>query len=257
MMKRSLSPSMVLNVVFFTGFLVLAWGTWSSYDAWTDASPGNGEERADVVSAMLSQELRLLFPDPSMGSAQYAIVTDKNLFSSERRAWSPPPSVAGDAPQAEPQAQTFLPDTTGIRLYGTSIVPDRKTALVYFERFASRQKHRILEEGETARDEGERGESFYFVLKKLEQDSVVLVDAQGREHVIGLYEHMRTEPPRGPQQSTRMNAQSAPSATAGENEPVRRVEDIPESLEERERLAKEGRLRRISTPSGPVFQPVE
>jgi len=248
---------MVLNVVFFTGFLVLVWGTWNSYDAWRDGSAGDKEERAGVDSAMLSQELRMLFPDTSSAASQFAIVTESNLFSPERRPWSPPPQVPDDASQGESQAQTLLPDAGGIRLYGTSIGPDRKTALVYFERFVSKQKHRILEEGETARDEGERGESFYFVLKKLEQDAVVLMDAQGREHVIGLYEHMRAEPPQGPQQSTSMNAQPLLPVAAEGNEPIRRVEDMPESLQERERLAKEGRLRRISTPSGPVFRPVE
>ncbi len=258
-MKRKVSSSMILNLLFIVGTLALAWGTWNAYFDWKRTPLTADDDSMDAVSAMLPQELRMMLADASPATSEYGIVTEKNLFSPNRRAWAPPPQVAEDASQGENQAQALTPEALGIRLYGTTIGLGQKTALLYFERFVSKQKHRILGEGETARDEGERGESVYFILKGLEQDAVVLEDAQGREHPIGLYEHPRTEPVAapGPRQGAGMNGPAFAPVPGDGNEPILRMEDIPESLEERERLAAEGRLRRISTPAGPVFRPVE
>ncbi|WP_045221780.1 hypothetical protein [Desulfonatronum thioautotrophicum] len=260
-MKSIISPSALINVLLLSGSLILLFVGWNAYRHHAGAPAPDALTRMDDRSAALPEELRSMFADTPPSNSQYAAVTERNLFSPERRPWAPPPDVSREAVASPPPP---ILENPRVRLYGTTITPVRRSALLYFESFSSQRKHRILEVGETARDEGDRGDSAYFVLVRLDADSAVLEDPHGREHVIGLYEHPRVPPPRPSSPGPARDATPAPVASSPAEteasmslEPIRRMEDIPESLEEREQLAREGRLNRISTPFGPVFRPIQ
>lgn len=260
-----LRPSTLLSILFVFGATVFAWMGWESYqDGVRQGLPLRGQQ-ADETSAMLPMELSALLSEAPPPLTQYQPISDKNLFSPDRKPWTPPappPKPAEEPIAEEPPPPAPPPGDPRIRLYGTTITDNRRTALLYFDRFTSKQKHRLLEVGETARDEGERGERYFFVLQSIEQDKAVLEDADGWEHVVGLFDHERRAPAPEPTPAA-TTPERAPTAgnedqgVAPTGEPIRRMEDIPESLEEREQLAEEGRLRRLSTPFGPVFRPIE
>ena len=265
-MKRKIQPSTMLNVLVLSGSLILVLAAWCTYRDRAGMPLPGGDVRLDDRAAMLPQELRILLAEvPPPTFTQYGTVAEKNLFSPDRREWAPPPPAATE--ETMPEHALPAPQTQRVRLYGTIISQDIETALLYFEQFSSPRKHRIMEVGETVWDESNDGNDASFVLVRLEKDLAVLEDQLGLEHVVRLYDHQRK-----PVESVahvlldklaRHDAAVSPrppseaSETDDENGPIRRMEDIPKSLEEREQLAREGRLLRINTPFGPVFRPVE
>ena len=265
---RLLRPTTLLSLLFVFGAAAFAWMGWESYQAGVHQGLPSVDQQADETAAMLPMELNALLSETPPPLSQFQPVSDKNLFSPDRKPWAPPPPPP--KPKKEPKAEEPPPPPPPppgdprIRLYGTTLTDTRQAALLYFERFSSKQKHRLLDVGDTARDDGERGDRNFFVLKSIEHDKAVLEDADGWEHVVGLFDHERRAPAPIPTPTPVAAAPSRTDAAEQEDqdspeqgEPIRRMEDIPESLEEREQLAKEGRLRRISTPFGPVFRPVE
>lgn len=225
-------------------------------------------EDAGEASGMVVQELRAMFSEVPPAISQFDTISEKNLFSPERAAWAPPPPP----PVVEEEETDEAPPPSGphrIRLYGTTIGSERKVALLYFERFSSNRKHRMVGEGETVRDDGDGPRGGEFLVKQVEPERVVLADASGQEIVVGLYDHERSAPPPPPEPPTKPAQQpqappqmpatplTMPAPPPPSGDVIRRMEDMPETLEEREQAAKEGRLRRISTPFGPVFRPLE
>jgi hypothetical protein len=239
-------------------------------------TPGTGER----TPATVLDEMRTLFAHVPPAASQYTDISERNMFSPERRPWAPPPTEPPRDSSAEAE-MSALSGPSGIRLYGTTISDEQKQALLYFERFSSRQKHRLATEGEIVRDEGERGETVYYQVVSVGRDRVELQDARGNDITVGLYDHQKTELPpsqpppavitqprptaqlQGQPQSEQQPQTSPEGATVAPDvpnsglEPIRRMEDMPESTEEREQLVREGRLRRIDTPFGPVYRPVE
>jgi hypothetical protein len=256
----------VLTLLLFLGAAALAGASVYEYRREAaDLAPPAGADQEEV-SGMLVQELRAMFAEVPPPISQFSAVAEKNLFSPDRTAWAPPPPPPKTEPDQEAEEPPPPPGSHRIRLYGTTISPSEKTALLYFERFSSKQKHRLVAEGETVSDDGEKARGGEFVLQSVKKDAAILTDKDGHEIVVGLYDHERTDPPPPPKPAA--DPKPSPTQPPGQpvaaesqppsaGEPIRRMEDIPDSKEEREQLAKEGRLRRISTPFGPVYRPVE
>lgn len=258
------TPSKIFTLVMFLAIMSVSWASICTYRSEARRSLPTPANQAREISDMLAEELQALHSDVPPPISQYQAVTEQNLFSPDRKAWEPP--QAAPEPEPEQAVDAPPPPVSGpqrIRLYGTTIGPERRTALLFFQHFASRQKHRLVEEGETVHDDGDGARDISYILKSLESERAVLEDNRGQKIVVGLYDHeraaIRDEGVQAPQPDT---AQPAPPAQKPDDsppvaDPIRRMEDIPRELEERERLAKEGRLRRISTPFGPVFRPIE
>lgn len=259
-MIKNLTPSAAFTLSLSLATLVLIGAAGYKYRSEARKSVHVTVEDGTEISGMLVQELRAMYSDVPPAISQFQAVAEKNLFSPDRKAWAPPPP-----PDAEQASEEAPPQPSGphrIRLYGTSIGPEIKSALLFFESFSSKQKHRVVREGETVEDDGERGKGTRYVLQALEQERAVLTDARGQEIVVGLYDHQRAAPsPAVAEAKPAQPAASQPAASTAQvqpqGEPIRRMEDIPDSLEEREELARQGRLRRISTPFGPAFRPIE
>jgi hypothetical protein len=256
----NLTPSGVLTLLLFLGAAALAGASAYEYRSEAaDVAPPAGAEQEEV-SGMLVQELRAMFAEVPPPTSQFSAVAENNLFSPERKAWAPPPKEKPVPEEKEP------PQPAGphhIRLYGTSFSAEGRRALLHFDRFSSRQKHRIVELGETVQDDGENPRGGQYTLQRVEKDMVMLEDQNGHEIMVGLYDHDRRDPaPKPDPAAPPFSAADAPSkdpepSQEPQGEPIRRMEDMPRSIEEREQLAKEGRLRVIDTPFGPVYRPVE
>jgi len=273
-MIRFIRPGAIASFLFLLATAALAYASWQSYHHGVNQPLPTANGQQEDPAILLPEELRALFADVPPPVSQFSDVADKNLFSPDRKAWTPPPPAPKPKKEAKPEEPAPPPPPPGdprVRLYGTTITPDTQTALLFFERFSSKQKHRIVQVGDTVSDDGDRGEKNYFILKKLEQDKATLEDPEGYEHVVGLFDHQRKSPPPAPKPDPESkpvpvnDATSAPytgetpengdpSEPAGE--PIRHMEDIPESLEEREQLVKEGRLLKFDTPFGDMYRPV-
>lgn len=271
-MNRYRSPGAILTgAVFLVGLLLMGMSL-RQYLLQAQKTLLPKLETSEFSSAAMLEETRMLFVQAAPAASQYASISEQNMFSPERRPWSPPPPAQTPSPTTEPERPSPVAPG-GIRLYGTTISTEKKLALLYFERFTSRQKHFLAREGDIVRDEGERGETVYYQIVSVAQDRVELLDAQGNNVTIGLYDHQRTDsspglpPPNIVMQQRQSQGQRQPGP--GQASPVvqpttpeaaglqQSLSDLPDSMEERERLAREGRLRRIDTPFGPVYRPVE
>lgn len=270
-MNRYYSPGVLLiGMVLLAGLLLIGMSL-RQYLLHTQKTLLPKLEASEFSSAAMLEEIQMLFGQAVPAASQYASISELNMFSPDRRPWSPPPAQA-PSPTAEPERS--LPIAPGgIRLYGTTISTEQNLALLYFERFASSRKYFLAREGDTVRDEGERGETVYYQVVSVFQDRVELLDAQGNSVTIGLYDHQRSvaspglPPPnivmqqRQPQvQHQTVPRQSIPNAQPIIPEgadPQQALSGLPDSMEEREQLVREGRLTRIDTPFGPVYRPVE
>ncbi len=209
-MNRKFNPGTVISLLLVSATLVLAWAGWNEYRRQAGRSLVSEDAQTDVLSAGVIQELNTLFAHMPPPVSRFDDVTQKNLFSPDRKAWESP-VVSADAPSPE-QKPPPPPGPIGVRLYGTTIVLDQKNALLYFERFNSQHKYRVMKEGDTARDDGERADGLVYTLKRLERDKVILEDQHGREHTVGLYDHTLSRPPRPQAMQARPQVPSQPQS---------------------------------------------
>lgn len=232
------------------------------------------EQREDAELAL--RELETLFEPQTAAGQRYAAIAERNLFTPDRRAWVPPPQESDPAPEPAPvEAPPPPPGLRNVRLYGTQITSEGGAALLYFGSFSSKNKHRLVREGEMARDEGDRQ---VFQVVRVSRDSVTLSDSHDREFEVGLFDHQRVvaESPSAPvaQPSVQVGGGTAPAP-----DPVQTVEDPPAAAaeqaapeappraqmlpfgqqpdEEMERLVEQGTMRRINTPFGTIYRPVQ
>ncbi len=163
--------------------LVLAWGIYRR--ASEPDLPPPAEVSEPEGGASLS-ELEHIFQDQSGDPSRYGVIVDKNLFSEHRRA-----AADEAAPQAGPQG-VAADRGQEVQLLGTSILGERKSAVLRFPRFQGRDKVRIAEEGQTVRDEplpgSGAGSRQSYTVTAIEQRRVTLTDQSGQSFTVGLAE---------------------------------------------------------------------
>lgn len=185
-----------------------------------------------------------------------AVIVERNVFSPRRTAWAPPPpppevkttETAAPAPPPPP------PKRDGVELRGTAAVGDTRTAMVHFRPF-NPPETLLLREGDTAKPSKADGPVFTVV--RIEPDRVLMKDAAGAEFQVGLYDHSRqvAQAPAQPQAvvNTEAAAPAAAPASAVAGEAPRK--ETPDAIQERnEQLVREGKMRKIQTPFGPVYR---
>lgn len=145
---------------------------------------------------LILREIKARFSSPVNLDSNYDVIAKNNLFSPERKAWQPPKP---DDPEQEKQKNVRRRHINhkNIRLYGSTIFSNQKMALMYFQPFSDKQKYRMVQEGQTIRDSGDRGEDVFFHIKTIKEQKVVLEDPHGESFEVGLYDHQRsrTSPP--------------------------------------------------------------
>ncbi len=153
----------------------------------THSSHNKADLKLQEIKAKLSSGINL--------DSNYEQIAKNNLFSPEREAWTPPrpdkDEDGGNSGKDSSRSRRFSHD--GIRLYGTTITPSKKMALIYFEPFSDKHKYRMVQEEEIARDSGERGEEIFFQVKTIQKDKAVLEDPQGESFEVGLFDHQRSK----------------------------------------------------------------
>ncbi len=271
-------------------------------------------------------EVRALFAQSGTENEHLDVIAKKNLFSADRRPWAPPEQDDDGNGEESTREQRNRYSHKGIRLYGTTLTDSRKMALVYFAPFQDKDKYRMVSEGETARDKGERGQKVYFKVSAIEQDSVELEDPAGSAVQVGLYDHQRqaskspspdsqvrvviggtdeapiaeteaassrqggsasdqqgkaepasegdaaepgeaAQPGEGPE--TGEAGQGQPEAEGQQNEKARNIFELFKQLgtkgrgqddlnnEQKEQMVEEGRMRKVDTPFGTIYRPVD
>jgi len=178
-------------------------------------------------------ELQSLFRQDRVQGSRYAVIADRNPFAPERKAWEAPPPppptpVAVEAKPAEPPKPLPPLNPNDVFLHGTTLAQGVKLAILDFNRFLAPIKRRLVSEGETVRDDGERGKDFYYLVKEIQATKVLLVDANQRAFEVDLF---------------------AAKSGAAANFAVSAMSDP-----EKDRLVQQGALERIDTPFGPTYR---
>lgn len=199
----------------------------------------------------------LLFERRQPGKEEVAVIVEKNVFSPRRAAWAPPPPP--EPKPEEPEAPKPPPPPAkrdGVELRGTAMVAGERTAMVHFRPF-NPPETLILREGAVAKPKSGPGPEFTMV--RIESDKVIMTDAAGAEFQVGLYDHSRQVASQAPAQpqavvSTTAPAASAPTSSVVGEAPKKELSPAEVQQERNEQLVKEGKMRKINTPFGPVYR---
>jgi hypothetical protein len=187
------------------------------------------QTESEARETVTAKELQALFQGTKAQGSRYAVISDRNLFSPEREAWEPPPPPKDPVEEKEPPKPAEPVNPNDVHLHGTSIVDNAAgLAVLDFNRFLSPNKRRVVEEGEVVRDDGARGENFYYRIKSIEPTKVVIEDPQQRSFDVELF---------------------ASRAKVGGNFAISAMSDP-----EKEKLVEQGELEKISTPFGPSYR---
>ncbi|WP_459939103.1 hypothetical protein [Desulfonatronum parangueonense] len=240
--------------------------------------PGHFHGGSELPPIMDQKVEQLLSRNGMVDMERYVPIVADNLFSPERRPWTPPLTVG--APPPPPSTPPLR--TSNIRLYGTQVSSQNRVGIFYFGDLSGNNKHRLLREGERVWD-GEAGDGPSFEVVSIEKENAILVDTSGRSFEISLYDHHRVaarrdgELPPGQQGPTIISSPSArhkdqagivsPSTFQGdrstsEGDSSAEPQDAPPPLipiqnhEEMEQLVEEGKMRKIMTPFGPIYRPI-
>jgi hypothetical protein len=209
-----------------------------------------------------------LFERRQPGKEEMAVIVEKNVFSPRRTAWAPPPppEPAPEEPEApEPPPPPPPAKRDGVELRGTAMVGDTRTAMVHFKTF-NPPETLILREGAAAKSKSAQKPEFTVV--RIEPDKVMMKDAAGAEFQVGLYDHPRQVASQAPAQAPAVVSTAAPAApaptgsVAGEasagsivgKTPPKNLSPAEVQRERNEQLVKEGKMRKINTPFGPVYR---
>ncbi len=226
------------------------------------------------------KELSAKLDKPKVSVGRYAVTTDKNLFSADRKAWQPPAPrlpASEKTDEASTPAAAAAPVRRDVILYGTYISGSVKKALLHFKRF--RKGRMLVAEGEEAKDEeiadsGKRKKPVYTVLK-VEAKKVTLKDERGGEFEVSLYDNKKRRPAKTSNKTNiQVNTSDAPTARQTRAQPARSGPNVTGtkttsskatpslsakqirklSVEEKNALVERGELKKHSTPFGPVYK---
>lgn len=181
-----------LSIRYYISALLIALAALGLFLAWTiyrqasepDLPPPPKAEAPEGGEGL--GDLERLFQEQPDNRERYQVIAEKNLFSESRRAATEeaaPRTGARRAPSDREQEAQLL---------GTSIMGGRRSAMIRFMRFQGQDKVRIVEEGQTVRDEagddGEPGAGASYTVQAIERGRVTLTDQAGQSFEIGLAE---------------------------------------------------------------------
>ncbi|EGJ49575.1 hypothetical protein [Desulfocurvibacter africanus] len=178
--------SALLIIVSAAG-LALAWDIYQESAEIDLQAPSKAPEpKAEVDIG----QMEALFQEPPSDPSRYQVIAEQNLFSENRRAAADQAAQrAGqkDAPERKEEVQ----------LLGTSILGERKSAMLRFLLFSDKKKAHIVEQGQTVRDEGERGgegeSGPSYTLVDVEQRRVTLKDQTGQTFSVSMSEPQQAQ----------------------------------------------------------------
>ena len=266
-----------LFLVAGIGF-ALAWGAFGQQAEQTfTPTAGNG----DAETSLVIQELQGQLETTNPGAARYSIIAEQNLFSPDREPWTPP-QLQPDPPQEEEAPPPPPANRNDVALHGTYLSGGEKRAILSFRHFRSAPKSRILTEGQEARDEDGNARISYTV-KEIHEDRVELEDSRQQTFSVGLFDNKQASPQTTQQKTTievEQGITAGPVASAsastgdggspsaspsssqkggqgGANGALSTADVNRMDQEDKDRLVKEGKLRKINTPFGNVYKPVK
>ncbi|NCC60275.1 MAG: hypothetical protein EOM12_04905 [Verrucomicrobiae bacterium] len=219
-----------------------------------------------------ADELQSLFRRERVQGSRYAVIADRNLFAPERKAWEapPPPSELEEKPAEPPKPLPPL-NPNDVFLHGTSVTNSTKVAILDFNRFLSPIKRRVVLEGDTVRDDGERGKDFFYLVKEVHGTKVVLVDASQRSFEVELFATKTSvsgnfavstmtdsEKDRLVQQGALEEISTPFGPTyrqpTGGRVPDKKLEEYRQKFPDKEKLVEQGEMERVITPFGPAYR---
>lgn len=270
-MKMSISKRYLLVAL---GLLLVATIIWiDAGRRFIKAGAIKAPDISDVVAVGDSDNTdawSLLFERRVPPQEQFAVIAEKNVFSPLRKAWAPPPPpqppAEPDEPVVEEKPEPEPSRRDDVELRGTAMVGETRKAILGFKSFRSPQTL-LLGEGEVASEKDVKDGPRFTVIR-IESESVRIKDSEGREFIVGLFDHSREAPAATVNQSSVEVAPTAIVQPAGEpagssgvvvGGTTGAVAESPESRaqliqQKNEQLVKEGKMKKIDTPFGPVYR---
>lgn len=224
---------------------------------------GNGESQTALreLSSMLNRSQAV--------DTRYNIIEDKNLFVPGRKAWKAP-----EQPKpAEVKKVVTVPAASRkgeVVLYGTFITPRKKYALVNFPKLPAKdatekQKRNVVALGETVKTEAS---VLNYTIIDIQEDRITVQDQAGQRFSVELKDENKKSPTKTENKSAisvktdtaKSQSVSVKSSEQEKKAPSRNVSGMsPGQINalpphEKERLVKEGVLKKQLTPMGPMYR---
>lgn len=244
-------------------FFFFSYRTYAT-EAHTDLSKASQKEfKSEQV---VIEELQSLFQARRSAPTRYEIIADKNLFSPDRKAWAPPPPPD---PEVVEEKKVLPPSSRkDVVLYGTYMSDSDRKAIIEFKNLRSQPSRLILGEGDVAEDPTGKL-PFKFTVRAIQKDQVTIVDNKREEvFAVGLFEHERqksrnqqaeasilVEEGSQPEQEQATVTKTAPAAQSKSSFTRKEVLEMDDA--QKDNLVKQGKLKKVHTPFGPVYEPVK
>ena len=183
-MKKPDTQTVILLVLFLlaAGNVVAAFGVYERASLIKDLRPGKGNEAQPLDSNRIAKDMKTLLDPPVVRKTSYAVIADKNLFSSKRAAWRP------EAPEPEAPEEVFSEARrTDVVLAGIFKIGGRTGAMLEFPNLKIGSGTSILFPGESvSADSGKKGKSYTLV--KIAASSATIKDQSGIVFNVPLYD---------------------------------------------------------------------
>ncbi len=248
------SPQVLFPLVLFAfGGLIIS-SAWNLYGQQAQRQLPNAEVQPKKNGGPTVQEIRSeITQSSSREDENLEIIAEKNLFTSDRKAWQEPKKEdseqdgdqkGNDSKKQADQRSRQIPKSK-IRLYGTTMTGSNNMALIYMEPFESKRKYYTAHEGDVLRDEGDRGEWLYFKVLSVDAESVTLEDPEGESFQVGLFDHQRERKKNASRDTSGIHI-----AVGGEEEGQKAAGSQADGEEEKEKTAPDDQSGQGSEETG-------
>jgi len=250
---------LILSISFI--FLVVSWNIYSHAKQINSDNESISSQKSPSIHL---EEIKSLFSSLDKEPNKFEVIERKNLFSPQRAAWQPPPPQKEKPQKKEEVREPRLPDRSDVVLYGTYISNSTQKAILHFKRFSSSPRSRVVKAGQTVRDTGDSKKEILYKVTKITPQVVHLVDDDDRSFAVDIHDHEVKAKTR--QQDTRnisisSSRQKSQTTVVGQapqkksDSATSRKKDIQRLSEEaKEKMGKEGKLKKINTPFGTIYR---
>ena len=227
-----------------------------------------GARKETPSNPRLAQELEQAMGQPKVQPSRYRVIEDRNLFTPERKMWSPPEPEKKD----DEKTEIVEAQRTDVQLFGTFRMNDTRYAILGLPLLRRAYPRYTVAEGETLTSEDAENspEPVSYTLVAIEDDHILVRDYAGKTFKVS-HENKRN----GPSFSTAaasspsvvVTSQAAPPASAARSTPQTntgpgvvttekgdRAKPGLVSKEKREQMVRDGSMVKVKTPFGTMYK---
>jgi len=257
-----------LFLVFSFVILFLSFRIYERESIFIPIAPKNNESEPYLL---LAQELEQAMEQSQVQPSRYRVISDRNLFTPERKAWSEP-----EPEPEEPQELIAKVKRTDVQLYGIFRMKDKKYAILglpllkaAYPKFTVLEGETVVSENQDTSSEQKNDEISSYTLMSILDDHVVMKDNTGEKFEV-FYEPKNNVTPVSTAAASTSSIVVTSQASSSENsqsgsqvKPISGAVTKKEGAQvdpglipkqKREQMIRDGSLIKVKTPFGDMYK---